>query len=260
MGVINVTPDSFSDGGKYFEPAAAVEHGIQLAGQGADLLDVGGQSTRPGATPIDAEEELCRVLPVIEALCKQTSLPVSIDTFQPTMAEAALDAGAEIINDITALRNPAMLRLAACSGCGVCAMHIQGTPQTMQEHPTYQDVVAEVFQFLTERRETLIQEGIAAERIALDPGIGFGKTVAHNLDLLRNARRFHTLGSPLLVGPSRKQFIGQVIGDPTADRLPGTIGVALALARQRIQILRVHDVAAIRQALLLFETTGGIEK
>jgi dihydropteroate synthase len=257
MGILNVTPDSFFDGGMFSEPASAVEHGLQLAAQGADLLDIGGQSTRPGSTPIDAQDELRRVLPVVETLCKQTALPVSIDTFQPAVAEAALDAGAEIINDITAFRDPAMLRLAAGAGCGVCAMHMQGEPQTMQENPAYQDVTAEVLEFLRRRREVLIQEGIVPARIALDPGLGFGKTAEHNLELLRNARRFHALGSPLLFGPSRKQFIGRLIGNLTADRLPGTIAVALALAQQKIQILRVHDVAAVRQALLLFEKVSG---
>jgi dihydropteroate synthase len=257
MGVINVTPDSFSDGGKHFQPEVAVAHGLKLAEQGADILDVGGQSTRPGATPVDPDEELRRILPVVRGLCQEAPLPVSIDTFQAEVAEAALGAGAEIINDVTAFRGLDLLRLAARSGCGVCAMHMQGTPQMMQENPQYENVLAEVLQFLRRRREALVEEGIAPARIALDPGIGFGKTAAHNLELLANAWRFHALDSPLVVGHSRKQFIGHVIGDLTADRLPGTLGAALALARQKVQVLRVHDVAAVRQAFMLFEAAGG---
>ncbi len=259
MGVLNVTPDSFSDGGRYFEPAAAVEHGLRLAAAGADLLDVGGQSTRPGAAPIDAEEELRRVLPVVVALCRQTDVPISIDTSSAEVAAECLAAGAEVVNDVTALtaddRLPA---LAAESGCGVCAMHMQGTPRTMQIHPQYGDVVEDVHAWLAARRDALAAAGLARDRIALDPGIGFGKTTAHNLDLLRNLSRFRDLGCPLLIGVSRKAFIGQVIGDPVADRTGGTIGAVLAAARQGVEVLRVHDVALARQALLLFEAAGGM--
>jgi dihydropteroate synthase len=259
MGIINVTPDSFSDGGRFLDPAKAIEHGLRLAAEGADLLDVGGQSTRPGAQPVAADEELRRVLPVIAGLAKQTKVPLSVDTFRAAVARESLAAGAEAINDITALSGDAdMPALAAASGCGVCAMHMLGTPQTMQQDPVYEDVVSEVFDFLLRRRDALTAAGIEQARIALDPGIGFGKTTAHNCALLANAWRLHALGCPLLVGPSRKHFIGQLAGDLAADRSAGTIGAALALARQGVQIIRVHDVAAVRQALLLFQASGGL--
>jgi dihydropteroate synthase len=257
MGVVNVTPDSFSDGGRYFEPAAAVDRGLQLAAEGADLLDVGGQSTRPGSQPIDADEELRRVIPVVTALCERTAVPVSIDTSQAAVAREALAAGAEVVNDVTALTgDEAMPALAAETGCGVCAMHMQGTPQTMQDSPVYRDVVEEVMRYLADRRDALMAAGIAQARIALDPGIGFGKTVEHNLTLLRNAWRLHALGCPVLVGHSRKRFIGEVLGDLRLDRTVGTIGVALSLARQGVQVLRVHDVTPVRQALMLYEATS----
>jgi dihydropteroate synthase len=284
MGIINVTPDSFSDGGQYLDPDKAIKHGLSLAMAGADILDVGGQSTRPGVRPISTEEEIDRVMPVVSELCRISPVPVSIDTFNPAVAEEALIAGVEAVNDITAFADPEMLDLAVSSGCGVCAMHIQGTPQTMQDNPQYDDVLAEVLQFLRERRDALIDAGVVQGRIALDPGIGFGKTTEHNITLLGNAWRFHALDCPVLIGHSRKRFIRQfsaesspatgnnvgVAVEPNVgatvelppqpskfDPLPGTIGAALALARQGVQILRVHDVAAVRNALLLFEACGG---
>jgi dihydropteroate synthase len=197
MGVINVTPDSFSDGGRFLEPGVAVEHALQLAAEGADLLDVGGQSTRPGSQPVDAEEELRRAIPVVTALCRQTTVPVAIDTCKAVVAREALAAGAEVINDVTALTGEAaMLPLAVQSGCGVCAMHMQGTPSTMQQGPSYDDVVAEVLAYLQARRDALTAAGVAPGRIALDPGIGFGKTTEHNLALLGNMWRFHALDCP----------------------------------------------------------------
>lgn len=257
MGVINVTPDSFSDGGQFFDPAAAVEHGLRLAAEGADLLDVGGQSTRPGSQPIDADEELRRVMPVVAALCEKTALPLSIDTSRALVAREAVAAGAEVINDVTALTGDAeMAALAAESGCGVCAMHMLGQPRTMQQAPVYDDVVEDILRYLGDRRDVLTAAGIEQARIALDPGIGFGKTAEHNLALLSGAWRFHALGCPVLVGPSRKRFIAEVLGDSQTDRTAGTIGVALSLARQGIQVLRVHDVASVRQALLLHEATS----
>jgi dihydropteroate synthase len=260
MGILNVTPDSFSDGGKFFDAQAAVDHALELSAAGADLLDIGGESTRPYSTPVDAQTELARVLPVIEAVRPHVLVPISIDTSKAVVARAALAAGAEVINDITALTgDEQMLEVACQSQAGVCAMHMRGTPQTMQDNPTYDDVVAEVYEFLRNRRDALVAAGISADRIALDPGIGFGKTHQHNLTLAAHAYRFHELGCPLLVGHSRKAFIGKVIGDKQANRTPGTIGVALALAAQGVQIIRVHDVAAVRQALLLFEATGGID-
>jgi dihydropteroate synthase len=294
MGIVNVTPDSFSDGGKYLDADKAVAHGLKLASAGADILDIGGQSTRPGASRISAREELDRVMPVVSELCRISPVPISIDTFDPAVAEEALIAGAEAINDITALADHEMLKLAVSSGCGVCAMHMQGVPQTMQENPIYDDVVVEVLQFLRHRRNALAAAGIEPARIALDPGIGFGKTKEHNLALLSNAWRFHALNCPLLIGHSRKRFIGQMLGSKNIgttnnqnvgaaveqksgkaeqqnvgaavelppqpfkiDPLPGTIGAALALARQGVQILRVHDVEAVRNALLMFEACGG---
>ena len=300
MGIINVTPDSFSDGGHCFDADAAVEHGLRLAAEGADILDIGGESTRPHAQPVDVQEELRRVMPVVGALCKQTNVPVSIDTSKVLVARYALDAGAEIVNDVTALGgDPAMLALAVETGCGVCLMHMRGTPQTMQDAPAYADVVSEVVSWLGDRRDAALAAGIAADCIALDPGIGFGKATEHNLQLLAQAWRLHTLGCPVLVGHSRKRFLleagvtrwgGSFTATPEAavqlppqqrtdavgassptphppspapvffpDRTAGTIGVALSLARQRVQVLRVHDVAAVRQALLMFQATGGLQ-
>jgi dihydropteroate synthase len=260
MGVVNVTPDSFSDGGRYLDPAAAVAHGLDLVAEGAEILDLGGESTRPGSMPVNAAEEIRRVTGVIAELTRQTSVPISIDTWKAAVAREALAAGARIVNDITGLvGDPAMLEVVLESGCGVCAMHMQGTPQTMQQHPAYGDVVAEVSEYLRGRRDWLVAAGVAQDRVALDPGLGFGKTVEHNLALLRAAGRLHKLGCPVLVGPSRKRFIGEVLGNPNADRTAGTVGVALALAQQGVQIVRVHDVAPVRQALLLYAASGGPE-
>ncbi len=259
MGILNVTPDSFSDGGRFFEPDIAIEHGLRMAAAGADMIDIGGESTRPYSEPIDAAEELKRVLPVVRELSQRTTAIISIDTSKAEVAAAAIEAGAEIINDVTALsHDEAMLPLAVESKAGVCAMHMLGTPQTMQDDPQYDDVVAEVLAWLCERRDLLLAAGIEPSRLCLDPGIGFGKSHQHNLTLLANCWRFHTLGCPLLVGHSRKGFIAHVIADKQADRTPGTIGVAIALANQGVQILRVHDVAPIRQALLLYEAAGGL--
>lgn len=259
MGIVNVTPDSFSDGGRFFEPRAAVDHALALAAQGADIIDIGGESTRPFSTPVPAEEELRRVIPVIAALAGRIGVPISIDTSKAVVAKEAIQAGAEIINDVTGLTgDPAMVALAAETQAAVCIMHMQGTPQTMQINPTYRNVVEEVGAFLRHRRDALVEAGIPPERVAVDPGIGFGKTTEHNLQLLRNAWQFHELGCPVLVGHSRKGFIARVAGDRHADPLGGTVGVALALARQGVQVLRVHDVGLIRQALVLFEATGGL--
>ncbi len=259
MGIVNVTPDSFSDGGKFFDHDAAIRHGLELAAAGADILDIGGESTRPGSLPVDAEEEIRRVMPVVEALCKTAGIPVSIDTSKAEVARRAVDAGAEIINDVTALLgDPAMLSLAVETGCGVCAMHSRGEPHTMQDNPVYADVVAEVFEYLRSRRDALLAAGVEQDRIALDPGIGFGKTTEHNLQLLIESRRFHALGCPVLIGPSRKRFLAAVHGRSPTDRVQGTVGVALSLARRRVQILRVHDVAPVREALLAFQAAGGL--
>ncbi len=259
MGILNVTPDSFSDGGRFFEPAAAIAHGLRLAAEGANILDVGGESTRPYSHPVDAAEELRRVMPVVASLRGQVSIPISIDTSKAAVAREAIAAGAEILNDVTALTaDPAMIALAAETGVGIVAMHMHGTPRTMQDNPTYQDVVGEVLEYLRRRRDALVAGGIPADRIALDPGIGFGKTTAHNLALLANAWRLHELGCPILVGHSRKRFLREVLGREDADLSAGTIGGALALGRQGVQVLRVHDIGPVRQALAVFEAAGGL--
>ena len=257
MGIVNVSPDSFSDGGRFLDNGAAVAHALALAAEGADILDIGGESTRPYAEPVAADEERRRVMPVIEQLARQLAIPLSIDTSKPIVARAAIDAGVEIINDVTGLGDPEMVAIAIESGAGLCVMHMQGTPQTMQNNPTYIDVVAEVRDYLRERRDALIAAGIRRERICLDPGIGFGKTHEHNLALMAHCRELHALGCPLLVGHSRKGFLAKIIGDKEAHRTHATVGAALSLAVQGVQIVRVHDVRPVREALAAFEATGG---
>jgi dihydropteroate synthase len=259
MGIVNVTPDSFSDGGKYFDREAAVAHALRLLDDGADILDIGGESTRPNATPVATDEELARALPVIHEIRRlRPTAVLSVDTSKTTVAKAALDAGIEIVNDVTGLTDPQLRKLTSNGAAGVCVMHMQGTPQTMQDNPFYDDVVEDIYAFLCERRNALTADGIAHERICLDPGIGFGKTHEHNVTLMANCWRFHDLGCPLLVGHSRKGFLGNLIGDKGADRTAGTIGGALALAQQGVQIIRVHDVRPVREALLVFEACGGL--
>ena len=261
MGILNVTPDSFSDGGQFDNLRAALNHGVRMAAEGADLIDIGGESTRPYSEPISAEEELRRVLPVVQGLAERVGAVLSIDTSKALVAKEALAAGAEVINDVTALTgDPGMIEVALETGAGVCAMHMRGTPQTMQVQPVYDDVVAEIFAYLQRRRDALLAAGIVRDRLALDPGIGFGKTHEHNLTLLNHCHRFHALGCPLLVGHSRKGYIGKVLGDKLADRMAGTLGVSLSLARQGVQVLRVHDVGPTHEALLLFEATGGLDR
>ena len=260
MGIVNVTPDSFSDGGKFLGRDEAVKQSLKLLDEGADILDIGGESTRPYATPVDEQEELRRVVPVIEAVCQaRPTATLSIDTMKPAVAKAAVSAGAQIINDVSGLVDPAMIAVARDTGAGVCAMHMQGTPLTMQDNPFYEDVTEDIYSYLLARREALLSAGIARERICLDPGIGFGKTHQHNLTLMANCWRFHDLGCPLLVGHSRKGFMGKVLGGQDADRTFGTVGAAMALAAQGVQIVRVHDVLAVRQALALFSACGGID-
>jgi dihydropteroate synthase len=259
MGIVNVTPDSFSDGGQFFGAAAAVKQALQLVADGADILDIGGESTRPYADPVTADEELRSVLPVIEKLAAEVQIPLSIDTSKSAVARAAIEAGAEIVNDITGLTgDPRMIELATETGVGVCAMHMQGTPQTMQDNPTYDDVVREVHGYLREHRDALMSAGISRKRICLDPGIGFGKTHEHNITLMRHCYEFQELGCPLLVGHSRKAFLGKLIGNKEADRTNATVGAALALAVQGVQIVRVHDVRPVREALAAFAATGGL--
>ncbi len=260
MGIVNVTPDSFSDGGKYFTPSQAVEQALRLEDEGADILDIGGESTRPYSTPVAADEELRRVVPVIESLADRVQVPISIDTSKSQVARAALELGAEILNDVTGLEgDPAMLPLACELEAGVCAMHMQGTPQTMQDAPAYDDVVQDIFQYLLDRDAALQAAGIAPERICLDPGIGFGKTHDHNLRLVAVCERFLETGRPILAGHSRKGFIGHLLGDKTSDRIAGSVAISLALARKGIQIIRVHDVKATRDALTCFAASGELE-
>jgi dihydropteroate synthase len=258
MGILNVTPDSFSDGGQFLDVDAAVARGRALVAEGADLVDVGGESTRPGAAAVSEAEEIARVLPVIRRLVDELAVCVSIDTRKACVARAAIEAGAEIINDVSGCGDPEMIDVAASTGAGVCVMHMQGTPETMQQNPQYQDVVGEVREYLRGRRDALVAGGVELERICLDPGIGFGKTHEHNLALLRNCHELHALGCPVLVGHSRKSFLGKLLGDHAADRTQATVGVALSLAGQGVQILRVHDVRPVREALLAFESSGGL--
>jgi dihydropteroate synthase len=255
MGVVNVTPDSFSDGGAWLDPEAAVAHGHDLARQGADILDIGGESTRPGAEPVGAAEELRRVLPVLEGLAV-AGPRLSIDTSKAAVAEAALRAGATIVNDVTALRgDPAMAALLAQNHCDVCLMHMLGEPRTMQRDPRYDDVVDDVKAFLSARLELAVAQGIAEERIWLDPGIGFGKTVAHNLELLRRLHELVGLGRPLVVGTSRKSFLGTLTGRGPHDRVPATIATNVLALAAGARIFRVHDVAEVRDALVVAAAT-----
>ncbi len=255
MGVLNVTPDSFSDGGEFLAPEAALAHARSMVAEGADLLDVGGESTRPGAEPVGADEELRRVMPVVEALGAQ-NVPVSIDTSKPLVAELALRAGASFVNDVTALRgDPVMAEFLATTDVDVCLMHMLGTPRTMQQNPRYDDVVAEVKAFLEERLVYAVSQGIAEERIWLDPGIGFGKTLEHNLALLRRLDEIVALGRPVVIGASRKSFLGTLTGRGEADRVAGTVAANVIAFERGAHMFRVHDVAAARDALAVASAT-----
>jgi len=250
MGILNVTPDSFSDGGKHNSIDAAISQGLHLAQQGADVIDIGGESTRPGAEPVPVDEELRRVIPVIERLANETDVPISIDTMKAHVAREALAAGASIINDVTALTgDPKLIDICAKSDCGIILMHMLGTPQTMQADPRYDNVVTEVKDYLLSRVNALHAAGIDAERIMLDPGIGFGKTAEHNVELLQNIKALRETGHSVLVGHSRKRFLYSLLGRETDERLAGTIGVSIALAMQSTDLLRVHDVGSVRDAL-----------
>ena len=250
MGVVNVTPDSFSDGGDYIDPSVAIAHGFAQVEEGADILDIGGESTRPGATPVGIDEELARVIPVIEGL-RGAGVPLSIDTRNAAIMQAALAAGASIINDVSALSHDAdSMKIAAQSDAPIILMHAKGTPQDMQDAPHYEDVVVEVFDYLSSRIDACVEAGIARERLIVDPGIGFGKTLAHNLALMGQLGRFHQLGCPILLGASRKRFIGELTGTPDPkDRMPGSVAAALAAVAQGVHILRVHDVGPTNQAI-----------
>jgi dihydropteroate synthase len=254
MGIVNVTPDSFFDGGRFLDEEAAVAHALQLVEQGAEIIDVGGESTRPGALPVAEPEELRRVMPVIEQLAGRIKVPISIDTVKPGVARAALAAGASIVNDVAANRaDGALWRLVAETRAGYVCMHSQGTPQTMQASPAYTDVVREVGEFFSERTRRLSDCGVGRDQIILDPGIGFGKTVEHNLQLLGAARSFTSLERPLLLGVSRKSFIGKLLGAELAARLPGALACACLAVAAGVQIIRAHDVAETVQAIRMTE-------
>lgn len=250
MGVLNVTPDSFSDGGRYLDAGKAIARGFELVEEGADILDIGGESSRPGADPVSAQEEMDRVLPVIRALRRQVSVPISIDTYKARVAAAALDAGADMVNDISALNfDPEMASLAVAEKVPVVLMHMQGTPRTMQSSPHYEDVVVDVKNFLLDRIRGAADSGLDPAQILIDPGIGFGKTLAQNLALLRDLPTLAALGSPLLVGPSRKTFIGKILGVGPEDRLEGSLAAAAAAVLGGANMIRMHDVREARRAV-----------
>lgn len=254
MGILNITPDSFSDGGRFAAADAAIRRAEQLAAEGADLIDIGGESSRPGAEPVAADAELGRVLPVIEAVASRLPLPISIDTVKAAVARRALAAGARLINDISALRaDPGMVRVAVESSAPVILMHMRGTPRDMQHAPRYRDVVGEIAAFFEERLRFCDASGVPRARVVLDPGIGFGKTLAHNLDILRGLPRFATLGRPLLVGPSRKSFIGQILDLPVDQRLEGTAAAVAAAVLGGAAMVRVHDVAPMVRVVRVAE-------
>jgi dihydropteroate synthase len=257
MGVLNVTPDSFSDGDEFFDPDKAVEHGLQMAADGAAIIDVGGESTRPGSDPVSADEQIKRVVPVIELLCEKTDLPVSIDTYQFEVAKAAVEAGAAIINDITALSDERVGELAAERQVPIVLMHMQGTPLTMQNEPKYDDVVGEVLEFLLDRAKRAEKFGISKDMIFIDPGIGFGKTAEHNLLLLRNIDKFVAAGYRVLVGTSRKRFIGKITGkEKPAERIFGTAATVALCAAAGVSIVRVHDVAEMVDVVKVTNSVG----
>jgi dihydropteroate synthase len=266
MGILNVTPDSFSDGGRYLRPDSALEHGARLLAEGADIVDVGGESTRPGAEPVSAAQELARVRPVVEALAGNAGTPISIDTSKASVAAAALDAGASLVNDVSAFRaDPEMAALVADRDAECILMHMRGEPRTMQEDPRYADVVDDVKAFLHERLAFALREGVREERVLLDPGIGFGKTLEHNLELLRRLSELLELGRPIVIGTSRKSFLGRIavgargLEEPpgTEERVPGTLASNVLAFERGASVFRVHDVAPVREALLVAAATLG---
>ena len=257
MGVVNVTPDSFSDGGRYLDARAAIAHGLELELEGAAILDIGGESTRPGADPVDEREELRRVLPVIEGLIAAgTRAQLSIDTSKSAVAQRALEAGATYVNDVTAFRaDPRIADVVAQAGADCCVMHMLGDPRTMQDDPRYDDVVTDIQAFLEERLEFAVSRGIARERVMLDPGIGFGKTIVHNLELLRRLDELVAIGQPLVIGTSRKSFLGKITGRDPDHRVPGTIATNVLAYERGARVFRVHDVAPVRDALSVTAAT-----
>jgi dihydropteroate synthase len=260
MGIVNVTPDSFSDGGRYLDPDAAVAHGLELVAAGADVLDVGGESTRPGAEPVEDDEEQRRVLPVIGRLVAEAGVPVSVDTSKASVAAAALAAGAQVVNDVSAGRDPEMFGVVASAGAGMVLMHMQGEPRTMQQAPQYDDVVVDVGDFLSARLERAREAGIDAAALCADPGIGFGKSSVHNLTLLaRLPELVARLDAPVLVGPSRKTFIARLLGDDLVARDDGTLAVAVWAVDHGARIVRVHDAGAVADALRLLTVMDGLD-
>ena len=254
MGILNVTPDSFSDGGLYVDVSTAVQHAIRMVEEGADLIDIGAESTRPSATPVDEAEELRRLLPVVREVCRRVTVPVSIDTTKATVAERALDLGATLINDVSALRSdPGMPAVVARSGAGIVLMHMRGTPQTMQQAPAYDDVVSEIRAFLRERVQFACEAGIETDRILLDPGIGFGKNLGHNVTLLAHLDAFTSLERPLLVGVSRKAFLGTLSGQNVEHRMTATAAAVTAAVLGGARMVRVHEVAAMRAVVRVAE-------
>ncbi|MBL8814196.1 MAG: dihydropteroate synthase [Planctomycetaceae bacterium] len=256
MGILNLTPDSFSDGGLFNTTDLAIAQAVKLQSDGADILDIGGESTRPGAAPVSLDEELSRTIPVIKALAETITIPISIDTTKAEVARQALEAGADIVNDISGLTfDRDMISVCRDYDAGICLMHIQGTPQTMQQSPTYGDVVAEVTEFLQQQVDRCLMAGIAPERICVDPGIGFGKTAEHNLSLLKSVHRLQSsLQRPVLIGHSRKRFLAKILGRPVEEREAGTVGVSIALAEQGTDVLRIHDVRTVKDALVAWDT------
>jgi len=253
MGILNITPDSFSDGGVFLSPEKAIAQALRMAEEGADIVDVGGESTRPGARPVSVQEELDRVLPVVEALHGRIPLPISIDTSKPEVMRAAVTAGAGFINDVRALREPGALEAAAQLEVPVCLMHMRGEPRTMQDEPRYADVVGEVRDFLGQRRDACLEAGIPASRLVIDPGFGFGKTLEHNIELLRGLKKLGNLGLPVLAGLSRKSMIGKALGLPVEQRLHASVALALMAVQQGARIVRVHDVGPTVEALRMMQ-------
>ena len=259
MGIVNITPDSFSDGGQYASTAAAIAHARQLIADGADILDIGGESTRPGAAPVSEQQELERVLPVIEGL-RGITVPISIDTWKPQVMRAALAAGASMVNDVNALQAEGALQAVADTDAAVCLMHKQGTPQTMQQRPEYRDVITEVSMFLDERIAAAEAAGIARQRMVIDPGFGFGKTLAHNLDLLRELAAFRALGVPVLAGLSRKSMLGTITGREVGERVAASVAAAMLAVQRGAAIVRVHDVRETVDALKILNAMNESER
>jgi len=260
MGIVNVTPDSFSDGGRFVDPDSAIAQGLRMAAEGAAIVDVGGESTRPGATPVAADEEIRRVVPVIRSLASVHRMRVSVDTSKPEVIEAAVEAGAAMVNDVNALRADGAVQAAASAGVAVCLMHMQGEPRTMQRAPSYRDVVEDVYAFLAGRIDRCLAAGIAESRIVVDPGFGFGKTLEHNLALMRRLERFLDLGRPVLVGVSRKSMIGTILDRAVGERLWGSLALAVLAAERGASILRVHDVGPTVDALRMTAAVAGRDR